>query len=350
MQKDIADMEAKKAKLERSEIIKRGFVPPQKNFPGSPKPERKASATPPPPPPEPPSPPPKPPEQPSKPPKPPSRPLKKPASSQPPLSIPSRKEQAAQISLPPQKKKGLFAPKILIRVIAIFMVAGGIFGFWFLFIQENGPPQTPPPTSTEEPPPTIEPPSSTNLVKKDSDLDYKLENIEQGTSLVEEVRDILANQLPEEGSLRKLVNLSFSINDGRSLGLDEMLDILGITVPPLLMEEFEDQFMLIHFLQPEGKRLVFVVKVKDASVAETQAGLWETTIVDDTEEFFNLLGKEGVVGPFKSATWRGTSFRYFDLLPEKLGIVYAVHPGQKLFILTSSGDSMIEVINRIQPN
>ena len=180
-----------------------------------------------------------------------------------------------------------------------------------------------------------------SLIDTDQILTYEVENIE-------EVKNIIAERLAEKDPAHILSSLSFATEEGRFLALDEMLNILGITIPSSVMEEFDDQFELILFRQKEGGRLALMVKLKDPSAIKEEIALWEPTMVRDSEKFFALLGKKADIGPFRSATWQGIPFRYFDFLPARLGIVYAIYQEKNLLIFTSSGESMIEIINRLE--
>lgn len=388
MQKDIAQMEEKKAETERSEILKKGFVAPQSGripyappspqvrrpFPPPPLPPKTPIYTAPIKPLEPqlkpqeprievplaaPSPPPIAPR-----PIPPSiiKPMGLPPQ-QPPLPqplrpfIPQRREPAGVVSatettqeaiskftLPPKKKKPPIT-KIMAGLILLFII-GGASGYWF-FVKEGGVTQPPvsQPLPTPQPTPqaplkeTLTPPVS--IIRVDKQIVHEIND-------AKEVKDIIAEGLKQPGPIHSLESMDFFLQNRRFLSFDEVAKALGVSIPNALAAALGDQYTLFRFWQKEGWRIGFAIQAKNITELKKQTALWEKTVVADSEDFFALLGKQSNRGPFKIANWQGVSFRYFDFLPKKLGVVYAIHPTQDIFVFTSSGDSMIDLINRIE--
>lgn len=393
-------MEEKKAETERTEILQKGFVVPQQGMPQPIVNSEQKRPGPPPVPPRPPQPtpikppqqtfqpqrfpeaetgpsvqPPTPPTTPRQTTPPPLRPWLPPQPPRiPPAPIPPKrteggastiiqdpKETVSKFVLPP-KKRGVFLIKILPIAILILLV-GGVSGYWFVIrkgesklpclpiICKKQPPSPPlgEPFAPPQPQPQPTPPAlpkekqapPIGVIQVDKQTVYEIGS-------VQEVRGVIEEVLKQKEPLHTLESMDFFVANERFLSFSEMAQALGISVPTGLLQTLEPSYTFFRFSQKENGRLGFIAKIKDMAALRQQAASWEKTLVQDSEQFFALLGKQENRGLFKQAVWGGVTFRYFDFLPDKLGIVYAIHPTQNLFIFTSSGESMIDMINRVE--
>ncbi|MDD2696811.1 MAG: glycoside hydrolase family 3 N-terminal domain-containing protein, partial [Candidatus Pacebacteria bacterium] len=108
-----------------------------------------------------------------------------------------------------------------------------------------------------------------------------------------------------------------------------------------------DDFTLLIF-PGQKNNLGFVAKVTETQNLLSSLVSWETTMENDTDKLFAILGKEGpaLSSSFKTSFYQGVGFRYLTISREDFGICYAWF--DDYFVLTSSFDSMKKTIDAVK--
>lgn len=237
--------------------------------------------------------------------------------------------------------------KVLIRaglVLILFLVVG--FFFWFFEIRKpNGLPEekiTPPvATSTEE-----NGEMSALIIPPALILTVATETMEIAAfaELNRSLPQTLSKSFIENDFTRLLI---VDINKNKVFGLKEFFAVFNVKTPESFFDKINNDFTLFVYSGNNTNRLGFAVKIKEKEGLDELLKSWEPTIEKDTEEFFRILGKTTAasIPYFKGTTYKSVSFRYLSFPPTNFGICWAVY--DNYFLWTSSGESMIKIINKL---
>jgi hypothetical protein len=136
-------------------------------------------------------------------------------------------------------------------------------------------------------------------------------------------------------------------------GLKYFIDAMRVRVPAEIYQKLqEDSITLYIYSQVQGNRIGFVAKIKDKNGLADILKQMETNITDDFKPFFDLVmkGQKPVAATFKAAkeqykTYDGPDFRFRTYAKNDVGAVYLI--SDNYFVLTSSWESMLKIIDRL---
>ena len=134
--------------------------------------------------------------------------------------------------------------------------------------------------------------------------------------------------------------------ENKVLGLKELFATFEVKTPETFYNNIDNNFTLFVYSSQGVNRLGFITEVKEPDLLPLLKS-WENTMEKDLETFSVFLGKTGpaLTSSFKEATYKNTVFRYLSMPPENFGICWTLI--DNYFILTFSGESMIETIDKI---
>jgi len=261
-------------------------------------------------------------------------------------------EKAAEVLIPrPVLKKPSLFEKIFIRIIVI-----GIFGllivlvisFWYWYFKVREVPPAPPPPVEEvipeerpevipEEKPEITIPSS--LVSVETTEILEISKIEE---IPENVNQILAKEIKEGSFSRILIK---NLAENRLSSLSEIFAAFQIKTPENFFQKLGENYTFFIFSQEAGKRLGFIVEIKEKEGLSDLLKSWEPTMEKDFENFFALLGKEkpALSTRFKDENYEEINFRFQTFTSQDLGICYSIF--NNYFLLTSSWESFGKTID-----
>jgi len=201
-------------------------------------------------------------------------------------------------------------------------------------------------TTTPEPEmPTSTLPTSTQPVMPES-------LIKVGTTTVFEVApttsiaDLLKTALQNnQGGLNEIV---FRTADNFLLGLNGILTIMWSPWPENVSQQLAGGGTLLVSGQGPTSRLGFIEQVKDGPALATAMKAWEPNMETDWAVLWGALGKTkpAVVRYFRSALYKGVTFRYQTFTKQDFGICYAVI--DNYFVLTTSYAQMKLVLDQLK--
>jgi beta-N-acetylhexosaminidase len=238
---------------------------------------------------------------------------------------------------PPQKPP--LTKKILVRIgislILIFLIG---FLYWLLAEKPKVKPavEKPPEEKIIEKPEIRIPPSFISIEKTFS----------PEISKNEEILEVFNQMMKEELSEGKFGQIAIkNTTENRLVSLEEISQIYQIDVPEGFFQKLEENFTLALFSQKEGKRIVFLAKVKEETGLKELLKNWEEKI---SKEGIFISGKKiTTLSPyFRTSFYQNVDFRYLTISKEDLGICYAFF--DDYFVFTSSFESMKKVIEELK--
>lgn len=135
--------------------------------------------------------------------------------------------------------------------------------------------------------------------------------------------------------------------DQKFLSLVEIFQGLEIAVPPYFLSELEDNYTLAFYGQDNERRLILISQIKNIDNLKEQIKFWEETMADDLKSLFlDKAVKNPATSRFQDNNYNGVDIRYINFPEPNLTIDYAVV--NKLFIITTSKESMYKTIDRIK--
>lgn len=239
--------------------------------------------------------------------------------------------------------------KVLIRIIAVsvlFLFVG--FFYWFFEIRKTENPPEEEITPGEEITPTGEEiPEGQEVIIPLSLISVNATETLEILSLTEastSLPDILGKKFDADSFVRILIK---NKTENKILGLKEFFELFQVKTPEGLLDKLNDDFTLFIYSSISANRLGFAAEIKDKAGLVNALNSWEPTMEKDTEALFAVLEKQGLapVSYFRTASYKGTSFRYISFLPANFGICYSML--DNYFLWTTSGESMTKVLNKL---
>lgn len=237
--------------------------------------------------------------------------------------------------------------KIFIRValiIILLLIFVNLFLFWYWYLKKEMFPWFPgklpekeiiPPT--EEIPEIVIPPS---LISVEATQTLEI-------SAIEEIPNLLFQTLQKDFRETYFTRIVIeNIEENKIPSLKEFFEVFGISAPEGFFQKIEDDFTLFIYSQEAGNRLGLVAKIKDY-YPPTLINSWETSMENDFENLFLLMGKEkpALVSYFRDGNYQGINLRFQTFTKEDLGICYSIF--EDFFIFTSSWESIEKIIDRL---
>ena len=262
--------------------------------------------------------------------------------------IPPEKEKVPLDTLipkPPIRKPSPLT-KILVRG-AIVLVGLLIFGFLYWFLGVKKPP-------TEE----VIPPVEEEIIPQEEEVVEKPEIIipppliliEEARapeiSKIEEIPEVLSQLMAEElpeGTFTQVVIKN--LEENRLASLEDISSAFQTETPEKIFQKLEPDYTLAIYSQEQGKRIVFVGKIREEEGLLEILKNWEKKI---KEEGVFLSGEKipTLVSYFRTSFYKEIGFRYLTISKEDLGICHAWF--NDYFVVTTSFESMKRAIDKIR--
>lgn len=272
------------------------------------------------------------------------------------------------LPIPKKKVKKPEEEKIEYRVIArvvssgmttgiaatvIFSVAAYLLIYYF-FIKEDGVTiATPIPTAITTPP-----------VIQISELESIFQGISVSTFAVPNIVDRILPEFKvfiERESLAKkeFRRVSFHLENQTDPVFSDLMQKLSMNHPPDLAYWLQKNGVVLIYGQTEnfdnqtepGRRIVFIVEVKDTNKVSQIMKNWEPTIADDLKNIFSLDPAKQALADFLDNERQGIKIRYKNFpFPDK-SIDYAIVSslaGKNYLVLTNSRESMFSPVDKIR--
>ncbi len=243
----------------------------------------------------------------------------------------------------PLPKKPSPFKKVLVRgVIVVVLLLIFSFFYWFFGVKKPPEEETIPPTEEEIVPPEekiIEKPEIFIPPSLISVAETKIREISQNEEIPEAISQLMSEELPLGSFLRIVIK---NTSENRLSSLEDISQAFQIEAPEEIFQELEPDYTLTLYSQEQGKRVAFVTKIKEESGLTESLKAWETKL----EKGVSISGQEipALTPYFKTANYQGATFRYQTFSEDDFGICYSIF--NDYFILTSSGESMLKIIDK----
>jgi len=244
----------------------------------------------------------------------------------------------------PLPKKPSPFKKVLIRGVIVFLLLS-IFSFfcWFFGIKKPPGEEALPPTEEETVPPEEEitekpeisiPPSLISVTET------KVWEISQNEEIPGVIYQLMGEELPLGTFTRMVIK---NTEENQLASLEDLSRAFQIEIPEEIFQKLETDYTLILYSQKQGKRVVFITKIKEKEGLPELLKDWESKL----EKGISISGQEipALVSYFKAANYQGVTFRYQTFSKNDSGICYSIF--NDYFILTSSGESMLKIIDKL---
>ena len=244
----------------------------------------------------------------------------------------------------PLPKKPSPFKKVLIRGVIVFLLLL-IFSFfcWFFWVKKPPEEEIVPPAEEE-----IVPPEEEIAEKPEISIPPSLISV-TGTktreiSQNEEIPGMIYQLMGEELSLGTFTRMVIkNTEENRLASLEDLSQAFQIETPEEIFQKLEPDYTLTLYSQKQGKRVVFATKIKEKSGLTELLKAWELKL----EKGISISGEEllPLVPYFKAANYQGVTFRYQTFSKDDSGICYSIF--NDYFVLTSSGESMLKIIDKL---
>ena len=203
------------------------------------------------------------------------------------------------------------------------------FWYWYFKVREEPTPPPPPLIETEQ-----------ELIIPAALISTQASRVLEISSLSQ----ILKEDLDDNQFTRLIIK---DLEENRVLGLKELFAAFEVKTPETFYDKVDNDFTLFIYSSRGVNRLGFITEVKEVDLLSLLK-YWENTMEKDFETFSVFLGKTGpsLISSFREVTYKNAVFRCLSFPPENFGICWAIT--DKYFILTFSGESMIETIDNIK--
>lgn len=277
-------------------------------------------------------------------------------------------------------RKPTIIDKFFSRAVVLgIMIAlwGMIFTFWYWYFiakpkeqptppaQQTAtstlpivPPIEPAPTETTTPPiePTPTETSTLPIAPTLSPASFRVdaENIIEFYSQ-DELTNLLSQATQQYGGEDRFTRLALKdLQQNSYLTTQEFFQAFQINAPEGLDEKLSPDITLFVYTSLIANRLGFITQIIDPTF---EMRSWEPTLEQDTQTLFVLLGKKDPSrdSAFRQTKYKTITFRYISFPSINFGLVWSVvnlknqetGETQPFFIFTSSGESMMRIIDRL---
>jgi len=161
----------------------------------------------------------------------------------------------------------------------------------------------------------------------------------------EQIPGIIEQLMTEEITENSFLQIAIkNTEENRLSSLKDLSDSFQIEVPEEIFQKLESNYTLAFYSQKQGKRIVFITKIKEK---EGLANLLEEWGKNIEKEGVFVSGKEipALVPYFKKARYKEADFQYQTFSEDGFGICYSLF--NNYFILTTSGESILKVIDEL---
>ncbi|MDP3990911.1 MAG: glycoside hydrolase family 3 N-terminal domain-containing protein [Candidatus Nealsonbacteria bacterium] len=154
---------------------------------------------------------------------------------------------------------------------------------------------------------------------------------------------VLNQPMDQEALTRVLIK---DLEKNEIIKLDSFFNAYSINPPQGFYDRLENDFTLFVYSQEEGNRFGIIVKTK-GEMAEIMSS-WESTMEQDLENIFVLLGKEdpALSSSFKEADYQSLPFRFQTFSRQDTGIVYSIY--NNYLVITTSWKSMEKTLEKLK--
>lgn len=258
-------------------------------------------------------------------------------------------DDTGQSQEPGKPRFFLKIPFILLVTGLLVVVLGGGGYFWYLQ-KKNGEPAKPPTTEeppSEEVPPRQLTPEPTPLFPVD---ETDVLTLTETQDFLSQSQDILRQSYPPD-SLRRILGIIKDKNAFLTLG--EILDTLDLSIPPVILAQLEDSYVVAFHASYSGVNSpIFAAKFKPErsySSLREEFRMWEPSLEKDLTMLLLLTGRKGepASGQFLDNTYKGVFIRYLNFSDPTISLDYALIPEKDLVVITTSRESMYMVINKV---
>ena len=271
------------------------------------------------------------------------------------ISVIPKEVKEKEALTPSQLFKKLRAPKafqkILIRAVFcfLFLLIIGILG-WFFGIRTPPAGEIVSPTG-EAIPPTGEIPPGEEVTKKPeifipspliTVVETKTLEISKNEEISEKISELFTEDLTKAAFTQIVIK---NIAESRLSSLEDIFQSFQIEAPEEIFQKLEPDYTLTLYPQEQGKRIVFISKIKEVEGLNELLKAWELRI--EKEGVF-LSGQKipTLISYFKSASYQNVALRYLTISKEDSGICYALF--KDYFIFTTSFESLKKTIEELK--
>ncbi len=259
-----------------------------------------------------------------------------------------------KVVLPNPPKKPSKTRKTLIRavVILLFFILSGLF-YWYLLVRrpssQNRIEKPPIENSSKKPGEKKPQPAENNEII--IHVPASIIPVEKTVSLeISNINDIpkLATKVEEEkigeGDMVRFVVKNRA--EKRLVYPEEISQIYQVDTPDGFFQTLKGNFTLALFGQKQGKRLVFLDRIKDREGLINLLKKWEGDI-SKRGVFISGSRIQTLANRFKQTSYDGVVFRYLTISKNDVGLCYTLL--NNYFVFTTSFESMKTVIRELKP-
>lgn len=215
-----------------------------------------------------------------------------------------------------------------------------------------------PPAQTNNPIPPAEEPvenpqiitNEFNLLNFSNEYDFNISSNAYKKQFNSGIKSVLLDKINSKDIIipqTRFLSIQMSV-DEKFLEGEDIIDGLTKNFPPAVLDKIDRKNNLLLYSQNKEPRIGLVFQLlsdKDLIVWLRQ---WESTMAEDLKNLFmdNLGNGISTSGIFQDTMYKETPIRYLNLSSHSAAIDYAIV--DNMLIITTSRDSMFELINYVQ--
>ncbi len=260
---------------------------------------------------------------------------------------PETEKKISETIIPKPPEKPSFAQKLFVRtLISAFVLSLVGLAYLFFVMREDKTPEEPILLPSLEEKTEEETPGKPEITIPDALISANTTETAEITD-ISEIPTLLGQILGKTFGAEEYARILFKNTDKNEIvGLREFFAAAAAEIPEEILGKLDDNFTLFVYSNEGVNRLGFIAKIKGEGLAGSMLS-WESTMEKDTENLFEILGKEGSAAPvvFRETTYQNNVFRYASFPSNNFGICWAIIKDK--LILTTSGGSMIKTIDKL---
>jgi len=264
-----------------------------------------------------------------------------------PPESPETEKRITETIIPKPPEKPSFAQKLFVRtLISAFVLSLAGLAYLFFVMQKDKTPEEPIVLPSLEEKAEEKTPGKPEITIPDALISTNTTETAEITD-ISEIPTLLSQILGKTFGKEEYARILFKNTDKNEIvGLREFFAATATEIPEEILEKLDDNFTLFAYSNEGVNRLGFIAKIKEENLADSMLS-WESTMEKDTENLFEILGKEGSAAPvvFKETTYQNNVFRYASFPSNNFGICWAIIKDK--LVLTTSGGSMIKTIDKL---